>query len=51
MSILLQVNDLNKEYSGQKIFSGLSFTVGNRQKIGVIGRNGAGKSTLFKILT
>ena len=51
MSILLQVNNLSKEYSGQKIFSGLSFTVSEKQKVGVIGRNGAGKSTLFKIIT
>jgi len=51
MPILLQVNDLSKEYSGQKIFSDLSFTVSERQKIGVIGRNGAGKSTIFKIIT
>jgi ATP-binding cassette subfamily F protein 3 len=51
MSILLQVNNLSKSYSSQKVFSGLTFTVSSKQKIGVIGRNGAGKSTLFKILT
>lgn len=51
MPILLQVNELSKEYSGQKIFSGLSFAVSEKQKIGVIGRNGAGKSTLFRIVT
>jgi len=51
MSILLQVNNLSKSYGGQTIFSGLTFTVSTKQKIGVIGRNGAGKSTLFRILT
>ena len=50
MAILLQGNNLSKEYGGQKIFSGLSFTVSEKQKIGVVGRNGAGKSTLFKII-
>lgn len=47
---LLQVKDLSKEYGGKIIFSGLSFSIFNKQKIGVIGRNGAGKSTLFKII-
>jgi len=51
MPILLQVSELSKEYSGQKIFSGLSFAVSEKQKIGVIGKNGAGKSTLFRIIS
>ncbi|PKM91294.1 ABC transporter [Candidatus Falkowbacteria bacterium HGW-Falkowbacteria-1] len=51
MSILLQVKDLKKEYSGQIIFSGLSFAVSEKQKIGVVGVNGAGKSTLFRIIS
>ncbi|MDD4902691.1 MAG: ATP-binding cassette domain-containing protein, partial [Patescibacteria group bacterium] len=51
MPILLQATNLSKTYSGQKIFSGLTFAVQSRQKIGVVGRNGAGKSTLFRILT
>lgn len=50
MPPLLQVNNLKKEYSGKVIFSGLSFSISQKQKIGVIGRNGAGKSTLFKII-
>lgn len=51
MAILLQVQNLNKSYGGQLIFSGLSFTVAEKQKLGVIGRNGAGKSTLLRIIT
>lgn len=51
MPILLQTNNLSKEYSGQKIFSGLSFAITEKQKVGVVGRNGAGKSTLFRIIT
>ncbi len=47
---LLQVNELSKKYSGQAIFSGLSFSVFQKQKIGIIGRNGAGKSTMFRIV-
>jgi ATP-binding cassette subfamily F protein 3 len=47
---LLQVNELSKKYSGQTIFTGLSFSVFQKQKIGIIGRNGAGKSTTFRII-
>ncbi|MGE5425887.1 MAG: ABC-F family ATP-binding cassette domain-containing protein [Bacillota bacterium] len=50
MPILLQANNLSKEYGGRKIFSGLSFSISEKQKIGVIGKNGAGKSTLFRII-
>ena len=51
MPILLQIKDLMKEYSGEKIFSDLSFAVSDKKKIGVIGVNGAGKSTLFRIIS
>lgn len=47
---LLQVNNLSKEYGGKNIFSGLSFSIFEKQKIGIIGRNGAGKSTMFRIV-
>ncbi len=50
MASLLQVQNLSKTYGSQLIFSRLNLAVGDKQKIGVIGRNGAGKSTLFKII-
>lgn len=50
MSILLQVKNLSKSFGPHIILDEASFTVSDRQKIGVIGRNGAGKSTLFKII-
>lgn len=51
MSILLQINNLSKSFGPHVILDGVSFSVAERQKIGVIGRNGAGKSTLFRIIT
>ncbi len=51
MSILVQVNNLKKSYGPHLILDGASFSVSEKQKIGVIGRNGAGKSTLFNIIT
>jgi ATP-binding cassette, subfamily F, member 3 len=51
MSNLLQIKNISKTYTGDVILSDVSFTVGEKKKIGVIGRNGAGKSTLFRIIT
>jgi len=47
---MLQVNNLTKSYGPQTIFRDLSFSIGERQKIGVIGKNGAGKSTIFRLI-
>ncbi|MCD4704603.1 ATP-binding cassette domain-containing protein [bacterium] len=51
MSALLQIKNLSKAYGNQVVLNRVSFSVGEKQRIGVIGRNGAGKSTLIKIIT
>ena len=48
MSILLQINNLTKSFGPQVIFDEANLVIGEKQKIGVIGRNGAGKSTLLR---
>jgi ATP-binding cassette subfamily F protein 3 len=48
---MLTVTGISKSYSGQELFSGVSFTVGMSDRIAVIGRNGTGKTTLFEIIT
>ena len=49
-SLLLQINNIYKNYGTKVIFGGASVSILAKQKIGVIGRNGAGKSTLFKMI-
>lgn len=49
--IILNANNLGKVYNGEDLFSGVSFSIDSKDKIGFIGINGAGKSTLFKMIT
>ncbi len=39
------------EFGGEPLFKGISFHIGNRERIGLAGKNGAGKTTLLRILT
>ncbi len=48
---LLSVNNLEKSFGPDLLFSGVSFKLEWRQKLGLVGRNGAGKTTLLRILT
>ena len=50
-NVVLEVNDLEKEYGDKVLFKGLTFRLPPNGIVGVIGPNGAGKSTLFKLIT
>lgn len=47
---LIQVNDLYMAFSGECLFRDVSFSIDERDKIGLIGMNGAGKTSLIKLL-
>ncbi|MGL4910389.1 MAG: ABC-F family ATP-binding cassette domain-containing protein [Cetobacterium sp.] len=47
---LLSVNDLYKGFSGESLLKNITFSIDEKDRIGVIGVNGAGKSTLIKML-
>lgn len=49
--MILSVNITEKSFGPKELFTGLDFTVGDGEKVGVIGRNGIGKTTLFGILS
>ena len=47
---MIAVSQCTMQFNGIPLFDGISFSVGDRDKIGLVGRNGAGKSTLLQIL-
>ena len=50
MAIDLQIEGVSKSFGELELFSGISFAVEERQRVGLIARNGKGKSTLLKII-
>ena len=49
-TLVLIVRDLGIEIGPRRLLEPVSFTVGNGEKVGLVGRNGAGKSTLLSVL-
>ncbi len=48
---MIKVNGLTKSYGEQTLFDDVSFSLGSRERVGLVGRNGHGKTTLFRIIT
>jgi ATPase subunit of ABC transporter with duplicated ATPase domains len=47
---VLEIRDLAVEVAGLPILEGLSLTLGEGDKVGVVGRNGAGKTSLLNVI-
>ena len=47
---IIQLKNIFKQFSGEYIFKNVSFSIENKDKIGLVGLNGTGKSTLIRIL-
>ena len=50
MTPLLDIQHLTKRFGALELFTDISFSVAEGQKVGLIAHNGAGKSTLLSIL-
>lgn len=48
---VLDVQNLTLSFGENTLFSGVSFDIKEKEKVGLIGCNGAGKTSLFKIIT
>jgi len=48
--MLIEITKLHKSFDENNILKGVSFVVGPKARIGLVGENGAGKSTLLKIM-
>lgn len=47
---VINVNNVTVQFGGTTLFSDVSFSVNENDKIALMGKNGAGKSTLLKII-
>ena len=50
MALILQADKITKSFGDRLLFSDVTFSINDGDKIGVIAKNGMGKSTLLKII-
>lgn len=47
---MISVDNVSVEFSGNPLFSDITFNINEKDRIALMGKNGAGKSTLLKII-
>lgn len=47
---IIQLHHISVNYHGREIFKDITWAMGHRDRVGLVGANGAGKSTLLKVI-
>lgn len=50
VNAIITVQNVFKHFGSRRVLDGVSFAVGERDRIGLVGLNGAGKSTLLRLI-
>ncbi len=48
---MISVDNISVRFGGKVLLDGISFQIGDRDRIGLVGKNGAGKTTLLRIIS
>lgn len=48
---MLNIHNITVSFSGEDLFSGITFRLNGGDRVGLVGKNGAGKSTLLKVIS
>ncbi|MCX5840244.1 MAG: ATP-binding cassette domain-containing protein, partial [Deltaproteobacteria bacterium] len=47
---MIYLNNISLSFADREIFDGITWTIPEKSRIGLVGDNGTGKTTLFKVI-